>query len=111
MIAEYIQKFYKNVKKGVFGCHDSDNVWLEKNNEKLELFVVFVQFCIENTETRVKNMEILAYPVHALLLDMSVRRMQNFIDNEHTLAVFQQPCCTAEHLEEKRIGECEDMSV
>lgn len=74
-------------------------------------FMGLVQYCFENSATKPKSDTLVAYPVHAILLLLSVRRSRTLIENRYTLVEFLREGCIGELLQKQRSGTDEQMSV
>lgn len=81
---------------------DSDNAWIEDNDGNAESFVGLFQLFSEKMVTMLKSMTLVAYSVHATILNVSTKRWQWLVNNEHTMVVFLPVCRTQHQLE------CED---
>lgn len=59
----------------------------------------------------IRSTSIIAYPLHVDRLHVSARNGQFLLNSEHKLVGFLLVCFTDKKLEEKRLGEDEEMSV
>lgn len=110
MTTTFFNRCYEEAGK-VMGSFDSRAVWSERRNGIRELFVGFVQIFSEKTLTTLKITELVAYPVHAMLLNVSRRKSHWVTDNGHTLVGFLLVCCSGDEVEEKVSSEGNNISV
>lgn len=71
----------------------------------------FGQLFSETTVTMLKMMAVMAYPIHTILLILSLRKHRSMIDNGHELIEFLPLCCSQDEVEKVGSGEVDDSSV
>lgn len=75
------------------------------------LFVGFNHVYCEETAMTLKTMALVAFPMHAMVLNVSAKAKQLLVGNHHTQVGFVPISCTQKHVEEEIIGEDEEMSL
>lgn len=105
------ERCYGEVKKEVMGSFESGDIWNERRGEGRETFVGFAQIFSDKTATSRKGSALVAYPVHAVLLNLSIGTRQWLIDQGHALVAFLPVCTGDEEMEEDVVGEGREVSV
>lgn len=91
------------------GSLDSGNVWIENSDGSAESVVSIIYLFPSKTSMALRSTLLAAYPVQQILLNVSSRRGQQLIGNDHTLVGFLQVYCTQEELEEEECAKDEDI--
>lgn len=86
-------------------------VKLDKRNENRKPFVGVVHIFSDNTMTMLNSTALIAYPVHTILLNVSLRRLPRMIDKGHKLVRFSRMYCSKEEMKEEGGSESDDISV
>lgn len=87
------------------GFRDSCNVWIQNSNGRAEAFEGFIQLSSDHTATTLYSTVLVAYPEHAILLNVFARGRQGCKDRVHTMVRFLPVCSTRKQLEEVVLGE------
>lgn len=88
METPFFRRVVADIQRDVKSRSDCGVYWTDLDDPKPTSFVGLVQIYSDKTATTLKANALIAYPIHAVLLNCSLRHRRYLIDNGYTLVVF-----------------------
>lgn len=88
MSSKYIKEVYDSHRSGIMASKNSKSMWIEDVEVQSSSFIGFIQLYSDKTAMSLKANSMLAYPIHAVLLNSTPKFRRWLIDRGQTLVGF-----------------------